>query len=176
MKVNRKLDCTKYSDCLHSAANLSKNRGSDFDCTGCEEYEATPQDVEDEFERELQGSGEMGKAIVNKGKTCSVEGCEKPASVKGLCWMHYTRKRLGKEMAGPERRNIGRYKKAPKTQTDKEKNLTDKRNLSVPPKAMGPKLEPIEDAQGLRQAVEILIQYGFLSREKLNAAMELVKE
>lgn len=39
---------------------------------------------------------------------CSVEGCEKPQQARGLCPMHYKRRRLHGTTEGPTRINLGR--------------------------------------------------------------------
>lgn len=173
--MERKIDCKRYSECLDKAAKKNKP----FNCTKCMSYEKPSQTRVDEFEEELMRpttadgrppqEGEMtarGRGS-NQGKTCDVTGCIKPAYCQGKCVMHYARLKRGQAVDGPARKP-GRQPKQAATSTDNEKPVvraTKKTRGAYLPK--GPKLE---------QAVEMLIQCGFLKREKLAAAMELVRE
>jgi hypothetical protein len=58
----RKIDCEHYSACLDRAA---KNRGK-FNCTGCERF-SRPEAVEEGFEHELNGKGDLTSVSVGAG-------------------------------------------------------------------------------------------------------------
>lgn len=105
---------------------------------------------------------EMPRERKNVGFTCSVKGCEKAAASCGMCWMHYSRMKKGKSLDEPPKRGVLRWSQEQKSHTDNRIGL-----IGVTKTQKSPNLE---------KAVEILIQHGLLSRAKLDAALELVKE
>lgn len=186
----RKIDCRKYSECL---AEIARIGGRDFSCFRCVNYEKPGETRVDEWEEGLTGHGardtvkrERGeegmRKTLNVGKKCSVDGCDRDAKSGGMCWMHFRRKQRGADMLAPRGMKPGRKRKEKeeKTPTDNQKPVvraTGKERGSYKPK--GPKKSEELRAPGrnlLEEAVDILIQCGFLKKEKLDAAMELVKE